>query len=66
MVKHRKEKMADASAQPKIVDSEICNKAETFRSVERKREPAQKLLILAIKDPGLPVILAAFALSWSS
>lgn len=61
MVKHRKEKMAEAPARPGIVDSEICNKAETFRSVERKREPAQKLLILAIKDPGLPVILAAFA-----
>ena len=62
MVKHKKEQIVEAAARPKIVDSEICNKAETFRSVQRKREPAQKLLILAIKDPGLPVILAAFAL----
>jgi hypothetical protein len=62
MVKHKKEPIADAVAKPKIVDSEICNKAETFRSVERRRESSQKLLILAIRDPGLPVRLAAFTL----
>ncbi|MBN2160966.1 MAG: hypothetical protein JW807_16365 [Spirochaetes bacterium] len=43
-------------------DDETCNRAERFRSAERKRDPSQKLLLLAISDPGLPVILTAFSL----
>lgn len=41
---------------------ETCNRSETFRSGERKREPAQEIYLLAITDPGLPVILASFSL----
>lgn len=41
---------------------ETCNRSETFRSGERKREPAQEIYLLAITDPGLPVILTAFSL----
>ncbi len=41
---------------------ETCNRSETFRSGKRTREPAQELYLLAIADPGLPVILASFSL----
>ena len=45
-----------------IDDKETCNKLETYRSRERKREKAQTVFLLAISDPGLPVILTAFTL----
>jgi hypothetical protein len=45
-----------------IDDKETCNKSETYRSRERKREKAQTVYLLAISDPGLPVILTAFTL----
>lgn len=62
MIKEKKEKIIAPAVKPKIEDSEICNKAETFRSVRPKRDRGQKLFLLAIRDPGLPVILAAFTL----
>lgn len=43
-------------------DGETCNRAEMYRSRERKREPSQRIFLLAIADPGLPVILTAFSL----
>lgn len=45
-----------------IDDTETCNKAETYRSRERRREKSQAVYLLAISDPGLPVILTAFTL----
>lgn len=51
------------SRHAQVVDSkETCNKSETFRSEDRKRESSQKIYLLAIADPGLPVILTAFSL----
>lgn len=43
-------------------DRETCNRAETFRSKERKREPGQMVQLLVISDPGLPVIITGFTL----
>ena len=45
-----------------VDDKETCNKSETYRSRERKRDKAQTVFLLAIFDPGLPVILTAFTL----
>jgi len=43
-------------------DKETCNRSETFRSKERKREPGQMVQLLVISDPGLPVIITSFTL----
>jgi hypothetical protein len=45
-----------------VDDTETCNKSETYRSREKTREKSQTVYLLAISDPGLPVILTAFTL----
>ncbi|MBP7737575.1 MAG: hypothetical protein KA369_16460 [Spirochaetes bacterium] len=45
-----------------VENKETCNRSETFRSKERKREPSQTVQLLVISDPGLPIIIAGFTL----
>ncbi len=62
MVK-QKQGLAHLYRHVQIADkNETCNRSETFRSKERKREPAQMIQLLVISDPGLPVILTGFTL----
>ncbi len=62
MVKQKQGK-AHLNQHAQIVDNnETCNRSETFRSKERKREPAQMIQLLVISDPGLPIIITGFTL----
>lgn len=62
MVKQKQGPAHQIKAAPVTQDSETCNRAETFRSKERKREPVQMIQLLVISDPGLPVIITGFTL----
>lgn len=62
MMKQKPERAHQDRHAQVIDDKETCNKSETYRSRERMRDKAQTVYLLAIFDPGLPVILTAFTL----